>query len=177
MKQPTKETAALQRARADLTSAFEDVDRLAAEKRELESQLAARFVEVAALTRIARLAEDERDAAVGQSESLSAELVGLRATVDGLRQEAARRYQAAILAVVGAAPWRWLPGRMRAAALSPLVRRTGLLDEQWYVGRYGDVAASGFDPVRHFIAYGAKEGRLPNPDTAAASGDGADRTD
>jgi hypothetical protein len=64
MKQPTKDAAALERTRADLKAAFEETDRLAAEKRQLESQLAGRFVEMIALTRIAQRAEDERDAAV-----------------------------------------------------------------------------------------------------------------
>lgn len=167
MKQPTKDAAVLQRVRADLASAFEEVDRLAAEKRELESQLAARFVEVAALTRIATRAEDERDAAV---EALNTEVTRLRAAMDGMRQAAARRYQAAILAVVDAAPWRWLPGRLRAFALSPLLRRTGLLDENWYASQYEDVAAGGHDPVRHFIAYGAKEGRSSNQDAVLTNG-------
>jgi len=152
MKQPTSDAAALERARADLKAAFEDIDRLASGQRELESQLAARFVEVAALTRIAQRAEDERDTAV-EAQKL-----------------AVRRLRASVLAAFETAPWRWLPARMRASVFAPLVRATGLLDEEWYARQYGDVAARGIDPVRHFIIYGAREGRLPNPDAASADG-------
>lgn len=152
MKQPTSDAAALERARADLKAAFEDIDRLASGQRELESQLAARFVEVAALTRIAQRAEDERDTAV-EAQKL-----------------AVRRLRASVLAAFETAPWRWLPARMRAAIFAPLVRATGLLDEEWYARQYGDVAARGIDPVRHFIIYGAREGRFPNPDAASVDG-------
>jgi GT2 family glycosyltransferase len=38
-----------------------------------------------------------------------------------------------------------------------------LFDEQFYTSRYPDVAASGADPLFHFLRYGAAEGRLPNP--------------
>lgn len=213
MKQPTSDGAALERARADLKAAFEDIDRLASGQRELESQLAARFVEVAALTRIAQRAEDERDVAVeaqklaiqraendrdaavearesalGEAAATRAELgaataafategAALRAEIDGLRQTAARRYHVAVLTIIDSAPWRWLPGRLRAAALAPLLRRTGLIDEEWYVSQHADVAARGLDPVRHFIAYGAKEGRSPNRDAAVDNGgDRVDRT-
>jgi hypothetical protein len=206
MKPPQKDPATLERARADLTSAFEHVDRLAAENRDLETQLAARFVDVAALTRMTRRAEEERDAAVEerriaveQAASAKAELqaatvaheaklAALGASHDAqraaweaervsIRQAAARRYETAVLALVGAAPWRWLPGRLRASAVAPLVRRTGLLDEEWYMSQYEDVATQGLDPVRHYVAYGAKEGRLANPDAAPLLGDQAAASD
>lgn len=43
------------------------------------------------------------------------------------------------------------------------VRRSGLLDTGWYLGAYRDVAASGADPVRHYLRFGAPEGRDPGP--------------
>jgi hypothetical protein len=221
MKQPTKDAAALERTRADLKAAFEETDRLAAEKRQLESQLAGRFVEMIALTRIAQRAEDERDAAVADRNAAmadrdaavaegnnalaqasamkaelddallkhaseierlqtiqaamaathAAELAQLRAEADAVRQAAGRRAQSVLTAVAQSAPWRWLPGRMRASALSPLVRQTGLLDPDWYVVRYEDVGSRGLDPVRHYLTHGVDEGRYPNEDAAFANGD------
>jgi hypothetical protein len=200
MKQPTREAAALERARSELKAAFEEADRLAAEKRQLESQLARRFVEMVSLTRIAQRAEEERDAAVAECKSAraeldeallkhtgelerlqtiqaamaathAAELAQLRAEADAVRQAAGRRAQSVLTAVAQSAPWRWLPGRIRASALSPLVRQTGLLDPDWYAVRYEDVASRGLDPVRHYLTHGVNEGRYPNEDAAFANGD------
>jgi GT2 family glycosyltransferase/glycosyltransferase involved in cell wall biosynthesis len=38
----------------------------------------------------------------------------------------------------------------------------GFFDPEWYLSRYADVAASGSDPLHHFIEYGAAERRDPN---------------
>lgn len=244
----TEDPAALESARADLKAAFEGIDRLASDKRELKSQLASRFVEIAALTRIIQRAEDERDKAVAAqqvalelaestkleltaataahadevvrlqeahggelaalsaarenerdtavaaqqvalelAESMKLELKAaiaahtddaarLRTEIDEVRQLAGRRSQSALMAIAQGAPWRWFPRRLRAVALSPLVRRTGLFDEEWYLSRYQDVSAQRKDPARHFIAHGLMEGRFPNRDAAFANGDGGERT-
>jgi hypothetical protein len=37
------------------------------------------------------------------------------------------------------------------------------LDREWYLDRYPDVRAAKFDPVSHFLKWGAREGRHPNP--------------
>ncbi len=39
---------------------------------------------------------------------------------------------------------------------------SGFFDRDWYVSRYPDVAASGSDPLHHFVHHGAAEGRDPN---------------
>jgi hypothetical protein len=44
-----------------------------------------------------------------------------------------------------------------------LLRRSGLFDREWYLERYPDVRARKMDPVRHYLKYGAREGRDPNP--------------
>jgi hypothetical protein len=36
-------------------------------------------------------------------------------------------------------------------------------DPAWYLQRYNDVAASGLDPLIHYIRFGRREGRLPKP--------------
>ena len=43
------------------------------------------------------------------------------------------------------------------------IGNSGLFDKQWYLNRYPDVKEAGLDPVSHFILYGAKEGKQPNP--------------
>ena len=39
---------------------------------------------------------------------------------------------------------------------------SGFFDPAWYLSRYPDVAASGTEPMHHFVHYGAAEGRDPN---------------
>lgn len=41
------------------------------------------------------------------------------------------------------------------------IKRSGLFDSDYYLQRYPDVAASGKDPVEHYVYYGAAEGRNP----------------
>lgn len=41
-------------------------------------------------------------------------------------------------------------------------------DVEWYLERNVDVAKSGTDPIRHYIRYGAKEGRNPNAEFSSA---------
>ena len=38
----------------------------------------------------------------------------------------------------------------------------GFFDPHWYLARYPDVAASGAEPLHHFVHHGAAEGRDPN---------------
>ncbi len=40
--------------------------------------------------------------------------------------------------------------------------RSGLFDARWYLAQNPDVAASGTDPVLHYLLHGAYEGRQPN---------------
>jgi hypothetical protein len=43
-----------------------------------------------------------------------------------------------------------------------LLKNCSLFDEAWYVATNQDVAQKGFDPVEHYILYGAVEGRNPS---------------
>ncbi|MES1159178.1 MAG: class I SAM-dependent methyltransferase, partial [Bacteroidota bacterium] len=43
------------------------------------------------------------------------------------------------------------------------IKRSGLFDIKWYFEQYPDVRSAGVDPVRHYLEFGAKEGRNPNP--------------
>ncbi len=44
-----------------------------------------------------------------------------------------------------------------------LVRRTGLFNDAFYCHNNPDVVADGYDPIRHYVAYGDQENRLPMP--------------
>lgn len=44
-----------------------------------------------------------------------------------------------------------------------ILRDSPLFDAAFYLASYADVRNSGMDPLAHFVAYGAHEGRLPNP--------------
>jgi hypothetical protein len=43
------------------------------------------------------------------------------------------------------------------------IRASRLFDADWYVARYPDAAASGLDPVVHYLTVGAVQGHDPNP--------------
>jgi GT2 family glycosyltransferase len=47
--------------------------------------------------------------------------------------------------------------------LKRLVYRTGLFDGAYYLENNPDVAADGYDPLEHYLAYGDKENRFPMP--------------
>jgi len=44
-----------------------------------------------------------------------------------------------------------------------VLKNSGMFDEEWYLRFYPDVAASGMDPIDHYLKHGAGEGRDPNP--------------
>jgi hypothetical protein len=45
-----------------------------------------------------------------------------------------------------------------------LVKNSGFFDENWYLGKYSDVKVKGMDPVKHYLYFGAEEGRNPSPE-------------
>lgn len=62
----------------------------------------------------------------------------------------------------------WKPLRLRRQAAA--LRNSGIFDAEWYLRQYADVANAGVDPLRHYVEFGAKEGRVPNPTLAPAPG-------
>lgn len=58
-----------------------------------------------------------------------------------------------------------LPGADRSplARAAATLRASDLFDAEWYMARYPDVAATGADPVRHYLEHGWQEGREPGP--------------
>jgi hypothetical protein len=64
-----------------------------------------------------------------------------------------------------------LPSRLRSwwdrrnvDRFTQLIASSGKFDARWYLATYPDVAASGVDPIRHYLEFGAPEGRNPSPD-------------
>jgi glycosyltransferase involved in cell wall biosynthesis len=43
------------------------------------------------------------------------------------------------------------------------LRRSHYFDAKWYLENYKDVLSAGFDPARHYLEFGAEEGRDPGP--------------
>lgn len=69
----------------------------------------------------------------------------------------------AVSGLLGLEPGRQ-PSRRALAAGVKALNRLGLVDAHWYKKAYPDVAASGMDPVRHYLRHGCLEGRDPrNP--------------
>jgi hypothetical protein len=106
----------------------------------------------------------------------AAELEGLRADSDRMRRAASDRLTGAVGALLDGQRWWFLPKPFRIRLKVAQLKRSGLFDGEWYVKEYADVAAAGMDPLRHYVVYGAKEGRQPNPVTAAATSAAKDIT-
>ncbi|GAB4525262.1 MAG: sulfotransferase [Amphiplicatus sp.] len=137
--------AAAARAEGELARARREAEAAAAEKRDLSARLDARFGEIATLTRMLRERED-----------------------------AAAMLDRAVEKAMNGAEWGFLPARLRLWRRMQALRASGLFDAEWYVARYGDVAADATarrDPLRHFAAHGWAEGRAPNAALAAWKGE------
>src|SRR3954452_17296338 len=52
---------------------------------------------------------------------------------------------------------------VRALSLVWRVRPKALFDEKYYLASYPDVSRTGMTPLYHYLQYGAREGRKPNP--------------
>src|SRR5262249_60960628 len=53
--------------------------------------------------------------------------------------------------------------QFRSRTAAKLLRRSGLVDTDWYLAQNPDVARAGVDPSVHYLNIGAAEGRDPNP--------------
>jgi len=74
-------------------------------------------------------------------------------------------------------PRRWpqLWQRLRLVRDISALKRSGLFDAEWYLNTYTDVAAAKADPLRHYVQFGAAEGRKPS--ASATPGTRPRRTD
>lgn len=61
---------------------------------------------------------------------------------------------------------RWMPRRILRAAERYVISKAGpnLLDEDYYLDRNADVRRAGLNALEHYLRYGWREGRAPNPE-------------
>jgi len=60
--------------------------------------------------------------------------------------------------------WRGKSNKAKEIAnLAREIRRSDLFDSAWYLRVNPDVRKAGYDPVDHYLRFGAKEGREPHP--------------
>ena len=57
--------------------------------------------------------------------------------------------------------WRWLRNRARERRLA---EESGVIDRDWYLREYPEVAEKGIDPVQDFLDPAHVSNRIPNPD-------------
>jgi len=113
----------------------------------------------------------ERDIARAEAARIAEELRATeraRATAEE-RAEDARRAVDAVTHSVGwrlLAPVHAIAKRQHlwaSAKVARAIRESGSFDPQYYLDNNPDVAVSGIDPALHYVLYGAREGREPNP--------------
>jgi hypothetical protein len=138
----------------------------------VQARLEARSEEIAALADLLRGSDDFSKKFV-KSEESSANAETLRKLDVSIRElatlsrllrvaEGNARWLAEVTGVILSCPswWRFMPMRWQAIRRSQRLRKKGLFDGRAYLARYPDVAQTGMDPLRHYIAHGQAEGRL-----------------
>ncbi len=142
--------------RQETQAARAEIERLTASLTESNAVIAARFDEIAALSRLLKGKDEESD--------------GLRQSLAETRSAEIARTEETLKAFASAPLFPAMRGRQlrRRAAL---LKATGLFDADWYSARYADIAATGIDPAVHFLTFGVREGRHPNADVARARGE------
>lgn len=170
--------ANLTRAHAELRDAFSTLQAeraaeqkqakaLSAENTELTDALQQRQEALAQ----ANMAFDEAahrrgalDVEIGQLKqqlaSQNADVHSLQPQIEKARSAAASEIGRTALAMLDGV--RWLPAPLRLRRQIALLKRSGMLDPDWYLSHYADVASAGYDPYRHYVEHGAREGREPN---------------
>ena len=135
-------------ARQEAEAARQEAEQAAALNRDLSTRLDTRFNEIAEISRLLRAREAEVEAG--------------RLRTEQVASQAATELGRAITAVMDNRrhPFFWAGARMRRAIA--IVQRSGLFDAEWYLRHYTDVAEAGIDPIKHYVLFGAREGRHPN---------------
>jgi hypothetical protein len=81
----------------------------------------------------------------------------LRREVEAIKSERSRRLASRL------SPDSWREQRQLKQD-EQLASESGLFDRDWYLSHNPDVAASGHDPLIHYLKHGGQEGRDPGPD-------------
>ena len=185
-----QEAARLKREAEERAAAAEAA---AAEGQQLKAQLAEQSKETAKLKRETEERAAAAEAAVAEGQQLKArlaeqnaeqskEIATLRGLVSHREGEAqsrrleAERVRQAAAGEIGRAVAALLNGHrfplpwtsLRLKRQIHLLKKSGVFDADWYLSQYRDVIESGMDPARHYLLYGALEGRQPNAVLAEA---------
>ena len=106
--------------------------------REIQDRLDERFREIAVLTRLLKQSQHEAN-----------------------REREQREWLSAITAALLKQPWWWalLPKDRRNRRMHARLAKRGLFDARAYLDLQPDVAASGIDPLLHYVLHGINEGR------------------
>jgi hypothetical protein len=97
-------------------------------------------------------------------------ILNLKEHITSLRTQGgtlARQIQELVKSLNSRASWSFLPQRFKRSNNQNILNAANIVDAQWYLEQNPDVAAAGFDPVRHYGDHGANEGRSPSPDHEA----------
>jgi len=133
-----EQAAKAQVAQEQAAQAMAAQERAASALQDAEQRLAERFAEIAALTRILQMSQHETKLQNEQSDWLIA-----------VNSEVLRRPRW----------WALLPKSQQRERLYQRLAQSGLFDAAAYLRLHPDVAASGMDPLRHYILHGIKEQR------------------
>jgi hypothetical protein len=106
--------------------------------REAQHRLDERFREIAILTKLLKQSQHEAN-----------------------REREQRQWLSTIAAALLKQPWWWalLPKRWRSPRIHARLAKRGLFDANAYLALQPDVAASGIDPLLHYVIHGINEGR------------------
>ncbi len=170
--------AAAERARREQNANEKTIIELQDEVEALSAQLDGAKGEVAAL-------QTERKNALQEYAKLRAQLSGAKGEIATLQREyknalqelyakiahaAAREIGRAVAVfAVGDKPSR-LWSRVLLRQKVEKLKGAEIVDGEWYLRRYPDVADAGVDPFVHYLVHGAREGREPKPLVASEAG-------
>ena len=135
---------------------------------QLEQERAAKFQEASALQDQLRHEREQhtRDAQIGKSqgEQLSATLALQAREIDKLASSKFRWPFSNTAERIGRAFTPWKRTRFRQKSWEAgIIRDSRLFRPLYYLKTHPDVAATGTDPLLHYILHGAAEGRVPHP--------------
>jgi glycosyltransferase involved in cell wall biosynthesis len=126
----------------------------------LDEQVSGRAKEVGAL-------EQALEQSQGRVSTLERAVAQRNDAISALHSSSSWRITAPLRSASRVFGWRTLKARFLAPfhqwSTTRAIARSGLFDRNWYLASNPDVAASGLDPIRHYVVYGALEGRDPSP--------------
>jgi len=148
--------AELQKAKAELDSELEKANK---EYAQIKEQLKSATAELDKAQRLAKTA-------ISQRSQTSQEMATITQFLRDSEQEAERnsndlQWCRTIYATILHRPWWWgfLPRKIQYKKLLQRAERKGLFDAESYLANNPDVAATGMDPLKHYIMHGMSESR------------------